>query len=285
MTASVTVVTPTTGRPSLLRSIQSVATQTAPCHHVVVLDAPEHVARVRRWQDDYGFDLVVTEGRCGPSVARNRGWQAVETPFVAFLDDDDWWEPFKAADQLAATKHGENVIVASPALFHRQDGTETVVPRRLPQVGEPLADYLLARARLRFGDGFLQSSCVMLPTEARATHAWDEQNQMHEDWDLVLTLADRGFTVRWTDRPSVHVQQDSRGSLSKNGDWRASLAWYRAHRAQLSPRVRSDFVWTHVVRSALRARDLRGVLAALRAAPLAAPHVAAVLVGLSGAAR
>jgi hypothetical protein len=62
------------------RAIASVEAQTVPCASVVIHDM---------------------EGR-GAGWARNRGLEQVTTPFVSFLDADDWLEPTFAEKTLAA---------------------------------------------------------------------------------------------------------------------------------------------------------------------------------------
>ena len=102
---SITVVVPTIGRPSLDALLDALATGRGarPAELVIVDDrpagAPLHVERpglppVR----------VLRTGGGGPARARNLGWRAARTPWVAFLDDDvvpdaDWYE--RLEDDLA----------------------------------------------------------------------------------------------------------------------------------------------------------------------------------------
>src|SRR5580765_8935030 len=87
-----TVVIPTYGRPQLLpEALASVLGQTVPDLECIVVDdaSPEPVAvepneRVR---------LVRREENGGPAAGRNTGAAEARGRYLAFLDDDDWWEP------------------------------------------------------------------------------------------------------------------------------------------------------------------------------------------------
>jgi glycosyltransferase involved in cell wall biosynthesis len=93
MTPKITVITATTGRASLLNTIESVRKQSVPCYHIVVYDgvAPQiessdnlHVISLPRrtgFAKYYGHRIYA-----GISMM-------VTTPFVSFLDDDNTLEP------------------------------------------------------------------------------------------------------------------------------------------------------------------------------------------------
>jgi len=97
--ADYTVVIPTLGRPSLAALLGALADGSgpAPVEVLVVDDRPEPAAAL-------AVDPRVTEelrvrvlpgAAAGPAAARNRGWRAAGTTWVAFLDDDvlppaDW---------------------------------------------------------------------------------------------------------------------------------------------------------------------------------------------------
>jgi GT2 family glycosyltransferase len=80
----VTVVIPTVGRPSLAETLAAVGPGPAvvvvddrpgPAASLPPLPVPDHVR-------------VLRSGGRGPAAARNVGWKAATTPWVAFLDDD-----------------------------------------------------------------------------------------------------------------------------------------------------------------------------------------------------
>lgn len=98
----VDVVIPTRDRATLVtRAIDSVLAQTMLPEQVIVVDdgsTDDTLTRLR----DYGDAIRIIEGRGeGVSSARNLGVQNGESPWIAFLDSDDLWQPEKLERQCA----------------------------------------------------------------------------------------------------------------------------------------------------------------------------------------
>jgi hypothetical protein len=100
--ATLTVITPTTGKPSLRRLIRSIDGQKLALGVVHFLlwddvrdseaDAPEGYSSANR----HSIVLPSGTGRNGQapgSQLRAIGLMAARTPWVTFADDDVWWEP------------------------------------------------------------------------------------------------------------------------------------------------------------------------------------------------
>jgi len=97
MNKKITVITATIGRDSLHEAIESVRKQRVPCHHIVVFDGIEPTI-----QGDENLTVMRTPTRTGFALHYGHRiyagiTQLVNTPFVAFLDDDntfteDWAE-------------------------------------------------------------------------------------------------------------------------------------------------------------------------------------------------
>lgn len=93
-TAPVSVVITAYNSERFLRdTLQSVADQTLQPAEVIVVDdgstdrSPEIAEAMRA--------RVIRQANAGVSAARNAGVRAAEQPWIAFLDDDDLWEPDK----------------------------------------------------------------------------------------------------------------------------------------------------------------------------------------------
>ena len=100
--SSITVVVPTIGRPSLTVLLDALAGAAGPrpAELVVVDDRPSG-APLQVDRPGLPPARVLRTGGGGPARARNLGWRAARTPWVAFLDDDvvpdaDWYERLAA---------------------------------------------------------------------------------------------------------------------------------------------------------------------------------------------
>ena len=104
---SYTVVVPTVGRPCLRTLLAALSTATAghPPEAVIVVDdrpAPGAPLPLPDLPDAAGGTLrVLRSGGRGPAAARNVGWRAADTEWIAFLDDDVVPSPAWGSDLAA----------------------------------------------------------------------------------------------------------------------------------------------------------------------------------------
>jgi histidinol-phosphate phosphatase family protein len=111
VTAPVSLVVPTVGRPSLGVLLEALSRQTRRVDASVVLVDDRPLAAADLEVSQRGLDVhVVRAGGGGPARARNIGWRHARTPWVAFLDDDvvpdDDWYAALLADLDAARSAG-----------------------------------------------------------------------------------------------------------------------------------------------------------------------------------
>lgn len=289
----VEVVIPTIGRPSLRKAVESVVAQTTDCRAIVVLDRPDKLEAVKSLLLGLPYQLIITSGGAKAASARNLGLTEVTAPVVGFLDDDDWWGARRVEELLSSVPDiHKKFVVASAFQFVLPSGRSRVIPSLKPPFessskprAELIADYLVTRAQLKFGNNAMQTSSLLMSTRAAKETRWDEDLPKHQDWDLILRLAqDNATEFIWAETDECYVVKDSAGSISKSMNWQASLYWLNRHRSLLSKKAASDFAWVHVLRASLATKSIRGILrfVSLRATR---PHMAAVVVGLQGLAR
>lgn len=237
------MVIPTLARPALVkRAVRSALTQTvADIEVIVVIDGPDDDTRTELAAiTDQRLRVVSLPERGGAPNARNAGVQAAKAPFTALLDDDDEWLPTKLAVQLelARTAPVAMPIIAS-RLINRTPRAELIMPRRLPAPGEPLSEYFTVRRGLFHGDGFIQTSTIMAPTELlrRVPFAVGLRRLQELDWtmralshdDVGLIFAEEALVVWYTDEDRPRVSFDS--------PWEESLQWLRTSRPLFTRRA------------------------------------------------
>lgn len=309
-TPHVTAVIPTVGRPSLRAAVRSALNQTIPTVPLVVVDDLDALSVVQTRLRGLDYRLVSTAGRQGGGAARNLGVQFAETPWVAFLDDDDDWVADKSERQI------EHLLSRAPTTARRSEdgapGTDSVptdvavscrallmgagtraVPERpyrsgtdeLGGVAPGVGAYVLDRSTVRLRRHFLQTSTLLCARETALDVPWREELNRHQDWDWLIRLESAGVHIDTAPDILVRVQQGSPGSVSRSANWLGSRAWLDSLTpGDVPPAARADFTASVVARGALASGDVSRGLGELVSGLRAGAHPAALLVGLSGLA-
>lgn len=241
-TPKVSVVIPTRARPALvMRAVTSALAQTLrDIEVIVVVDGPDPatVATLARC-DDPRLRVVERAESGGAPAARNVGVQHATGEWTALLDDDDEWLPEKLAAQVElGSASGLPLPIVSCQLRMQTPRAELIMPRRLPQPGEPPSEYLAVRHGLFHGDGFLQTSTIMARTELlRRVPFTEGLRRLQElDWSLRCLELD-GTGLCYVPRPLVIWYADeNRSRISFDAPWRQSLEWLHDTRSRVTPR-------------------------------------------------
>jgi glycosyltransferase involved in cell wall biosynthesis len=183
---AVTVVIPTKDRfEILLRTVACVLRQSHNDVRLVVVDDGSRDETSRRLSGlDDRIAIVRQETSQGVSQARNRGLEAVVTPWVAFLDDDDLWAPGKLARQLDALRAQPGHRWACSATVTFSEGgaiSHVSSPPRAADVAVPIL-----RGNVVPGGG---SGCLVATDLVRAVGGFDPRLSNLADWDCWLRLA------------------------------------------------------------------------------------------------
>lgn len=105
----VSVVMPTYKRSEkLLRAVDSVLSQTYTHVELLLVNdnepddefSLELKKKVEKYFEDERFKLILQEKHINGAVARNVGIREAKGEYIAFLDDDDWWEKEKIEHQI-----------------------------------------------------------------------------------------------------------------------------------------------------------------------------------------
>jgi glycosyltransferase involved in cell wall biosynthesis len=259
----VSVVVPTRFRPDLVtRAVRSALAQThRSLEVIVVVDGPdEDTGTALALIGDPRLRVVTLPGRGGAPNARNVGAREARGRWTAYLDDDDEWLPEKIAVQLrlAAGAAVAAPIIAS-RLINRTPRADSVMPRRLPGPGEPISEYLTVRRGLFYGDGFIQTSTLMVPTELirRVPFTVGLRRQQELDWTL-RAMRHHDVGLIFAAEPLVLWHQDEdRERISHQMPWREQLEWMRHSRELFTPRAYAAFAMSVLSSMAATTRSVR----------------------------
>lgn len=250
----VSAVIPTRGRPELLlRAVRSVLAQTLrELEAVVVIDghdlATEHALEMLA-QEDSRVRVIALPVSVGGSDARNRGVAEASGKWIAFLDDDDEWLPGKLEAQIeAVTAATAEVVIGTCKIIARTPGNDYVWPRRMPEPGEPICEYLLARRTLSRGEGSIQTSTFFVRRSLMLAQPFKSGQLKHQDteWLLRVGRLPGAEAVFVNEVMAIHYIEEERGSVSSKANWRYSLAWARSDRHLFTPRALTGFVFHQI---------------------------------------
>lgn len=187
---AVTVVIPTKDRPALLaQTVRTALAQVGVEVHVVVVDDGGATRAADTLPEDPRIRVVRHDVSEGVSRARNSGLALAETPWVAFLDDDDLWHPEKLARQLHAMSGSSRRWACSAAVSFT--GGEVLDVVDAPPDDDVSVHLLHGNVIPAGGSGVLAESTLV-----REVGGFDPQLSVLADWDCWLRLAQRSAVAR-----------------------------------------------------------------------------------------
>jgi glycosyltransferase involved in cell wall biosynthesis len=269
-TPEVSVVIPTFSRPDLVtRAVRSALAQTVDnIEVIVVVDGPDEASHAAlKAVGDPRLRVVGRSEQGGAPNARNVGVREARARWTALLDDDDEWLPEKLAVQLdiAGRTQAAWPVVAC-RLVNRTPRAEFVIPRRLPEPGEPLSEYLTVRRGLFHGDGFIQTSTILAPTallrEVPFTVGLPRLQEL--DWTFRAVRRD-GVELVYSPEPLVVFHQDEdRPRISADMPWQEQFQWLQRSRPLVTPRAYAALAMSVISSMAAPTRSVRVCRTVLR---------------------
>jgi glycosyltransferase involved in cell wall biosynthesis len=260
---------------------EAVATARAQTHRpleIIVIDDASSDDTLAKLAAIAGPDLVVIRNRrnAGGAAARNRGIEFARGDVIAFLDADDLWAPTKLEQQLEMLNAAAGPAFCFSAVsFTNEYRERRISPRRAPQPGESLPDFMLKAGNL------VQTSTLAVPRQLLGRCRFTESLRRFQDIDFVLQLDAAHVHALYL--PDTLVEWRNVGNpkrVSSNADPSVIHAFVERHRDRL----------TLAQRLGLEIRSLGpppGLFGALRwsarvllsvgAGALAAPHAVSLL--------
>jgi glycosyltransferase involved in cell wall biosynthesis len=197
----VTVIVPAYGAaPYIAGTIDSILAQSFTSYEIIVVnDGSPDTKDLERVLDPYRGKIVYTvqENR-GQAGARNTGLRAARGVFVAFLDQDDQWEPDFLSFQTAVMQADLSLDV------HYCDA---VIFGDSPRSGHTVMEFTPSKGDATF-HGLVRKDCTVLNCAALSRREsvvrvgmFDESLRYGEDIDLWLRIARQGGHIGYQRKP------------------------------------------------------------------------------------
>jgi GT2 family glycosyltransferase len=256
--------------------------------HVVVVDngSTDGTADAVRAQHPE-VELIASPENLG-AVGRNLGVARLETPYVAFCDDDTWWEPGSLRAAAEVFDAHPRLAVATARILVEPGGTEDPIVAELrdsPVVG---ADWLPGPAL----GSFLAGASVLRREAFTEVGGFSERLWLGGEEELMAgDLAARGWELCYLPELTVHHQASTaRDPHRRRADGIRNTLWTTWLRRPLRPALRRT---VHLLRTVPRDRvTARGLRQAVRGLPwvlrerrVLPPHAEARFAALEHAQR
>ncbi len=206
--AKITVIMPCYNSAGTIKTaIDSVFAQTEPAYLLVIddgsTDGIREVLAPYLARDD--FRLLKNEKNLGVAKSRMRGVREADTPYVAFLDADDWWAPEKLKVQLSKMEETQAVLSSTARELFDAAGNPTgrVIP--IPEIID---------ARVILKSNYLNCSAVMVKRDVMLEFPM-EHDDSHEDYISWIGIIRRYGWALGIAEPYLKYRL-SEGSKSRN---------------------------------------------------------------------
>lgn len=193
--ADVSVVMPAFNNETTLgRALASIAAQTLPPKEVIVVDdgsVDGTAAVAAQWRDRLnGARLYLfRQQNMGAGAARNRALKAATAEWIAFLDADDEWLPWKLERSLAEMG-ARGLTMSSHNLYGVSPAETRIIDSKARFLRDPAKPFLSLFLR-----GFISSSTVVVRrADVLRVGGFDPTLRSAQDYELWLALLARPET-------------------------------------------------------------------------------------------
>lgn len=238
----VSAIVPTHNRAALVvRAVRSIMAQTYRNLEIIVVDDASTdgtQTAIERLGDDR-IRYVRHDSNKGGSAARNTGIRHARGAYIAFLDDDDEWEPRKTEEQMAVLQGCDVVLCASAP------GGGGIV--------QPGFAGIITLEELRKGKCTAGGTAVLMAkAEVLKETMFDESLPRYQDWDLFIRIGLK-YRIAFLNKPLVRYNEGAHGRITNSvaglraEDMEQQFRMLRKHRQFFG----EDWYRRHMARSLL----------------------------------
>jgi glycosyltransferase involved in cell wall biosynthesis len=261
----VSVIIPTYERSTLLRqAVESALAQTFDGIEVIVVEDGSDIAATALRGCDGRVRYHRQEHR-GVSAARNTGVRLASGEWLAFLDDDDLWDPRKLERQLALASRQPDVAMIHTDHLLLVDGELRPGPRPLPRGQVPSGS---VSQPLFLGNFVVHSSVLLRRAVFERLGGFNPRFSIAADYDLWLRVSSQN-RIAFLDEPlTIYREHHSMASASE----RATL---ESAEVLVEFTTANPFIWKECGTPLVRDRLARAYQHAAYAAFLSGDYVTA----------
>ena len=187
----VSVIMPTYKRSEkLIRAIKSVLNQTYTNIELLLINdnepdddfTKELLIRISAFENDSRFRLIMQEKHINGAVARNVGIKQAKGEFIAFLDDDDWWEKEKIEHQVKKLQSLSKEWGGVSCRIKQYNNEELIAKLPRYKSGYVYKDILMLKSDFATGTILVRHSAL------DDTGYFDENLLRHQDLQLLVNF-------------------------------------------------------------------------------------------------
>ena len=180
---TVSAIIPTHNRSqTVLRALRSVYAQRIPVNDVIVIDDGASDDTAARVQAEFPGVNLICQTQHGVSHARNRGIDAAQGEWLAFLDSDDEWLPMKIKTQLDAIRNNPSFRLCHSNEIWIRNGRRVNPMDKHRKHGGWIFEHCLPRCAIS------PSSVLLHRSTIEEFGTFDESLPVCEDYDLWLRM-------------------------------------------------------------------------------------------------
>ena len=216
----VSIITPTYNASRFIQeTIKSVQAQSYPYWEMIIVDDCSTDDTINKIKQEIKFDsrihLLELAENSGPAQARNMAIKAAKGKYLAFLDSDDLWLPYKLERQLKFMKANNAAFTYSDYRIMDENGVQSEIVFRVPSK-------IVYKDLLK--NTMIGTLTVMLDKEIVGNIQMPILRDCSEDYGLWLSILSKGICAYGINE-ELAVYRKCKNSLSSNKFNSALKTW------------------------------------------------------------